>query len=45
MHERNHVLGAVGRDAQQNVGAEHVEQENKVEYAGKVEHRECVVGL
>ncbi len=43
VHERNHVLGAVGRDAQQHIGAEHVEQENKVEYAGNVEH--CGVWL
>jgi hypothetical protein len=42
VHERNHVLGAVGRDAQQHIGAEHVEQENKVEYAGNVEHCEWV---
>jgi len=32
------VLGAVGRDAQQNIGSEHVEQENKIDDAGKVEH-------
>ena len=30
VHERNHVLGAVGRDAQQHVGAEHVEQKNEI---------------
>ena len=38
MHERNHVLGAVGRDAQQDVGAKHVKQENQINEAGKVEH-------
>ena len=38
VHERNHVLGAVGRDAQQHVGADYVKQENKIENAGKVEH-------
>jgi len=38
VHERNHVLGAVGRDAQQHIGSENVEEENKVEYAGNVEH-------
>jgi len=38
MHERNHVLGTVGRDAQQDVGAKHVKQENQINEAGKVEH-------
>ena len=38
VHERNHVLGPVGGDAKQHVGAEHVEQENKVDDAGNVEH-------
>ena len=37
------MLGSVGRDAQQHIGSEHIEQENKVEYAGNVEHREYVV--
>jgi len=32
------VLGAVGGDAQQHVGAENVEEEHKVNEAGKVEH-------
>ena len=30
VHERNHVLGPIGRDAQQHVGAEHVEQKNEI---------------
>jgi len=38
VHKRNHVLGAVGGDAQQHVGAENVEEEHKVNEAGKVEH-------
>ena len=38
VHEGNHVLGAVGGDAQQHVGAEHVEEKNKVNEAGNVEH-------
>ena len=38
VHKRNHVLGAVGGDAQQHVGAEHVEEKNKVNEAGNVEH-------
>jgi hypothetical protein len=32
------VLGPVGGDAQQNIGAEHVEQKYDVKEAGKVEH-------
>jgi len=38
VHKRNHVLGAVGGDAQQHVGAEHVEEKNKINEAGNVEH-------
>jgi hypothetical protein len=38
MDECNHVLGPVGRDAQQDVGAKHVKQKNQVNQAGKVEH-------
>ena len=38
MHESNHVLGAVGGDAQEDVGAKHVKQENQINEAGKVEH-------
>jgi hypothetical protein len=34
------VLGAVGRDAQQHVRAEHVEEKNKINEAGNVKH--CV---
>ena len=41
VHERNHVLGAVGRDAQQYVGAEHVEQKHEVHETGTIKH--CVV--
>jgi len=40
VHECNHVLGSVGRDAQQHVGAEHVEQKDKINEAGEVEHFE-----
>ena len=38
VHEGNHVLGAVGGDAQQHVGAEHVEEKNEVEQTGNVDH-------
>jgi len=38
VHERNHVLGAVGRDAQQHVGAQYVEEKNEIEQTGNVEH-------
>jgi len=38
VHERDHVLGAVGGDAQQHVGAENVKEEHNVDEAGKVEH-------
>ena len=38
MHECNHVLGPIGRDAQQHIGAEHVEQKYDVNEAGKIEH-------
>jgi len=38
VHERDHVLGAVGRDAQQHVGAEHVEEKNEVQQTGNVDH-------
>ena len=38
VHERNHVLGSVGGDAQQHVGPEHVKEEHNVNEAGKVEH-------
>ncbi len=38
VHKSNHVLGAVGRDAQQHVGGKNVEEENEVEQAGNVEH-------
>ena len=38
VHKCNHVLGPVGGDAQQNIGAEHVEQKYDVKEAGKVEH-------
>ena len=41
VHEGNHVLGAVGGDAQQHVGADHVEEKNKVNEAGNVEHFIC----
>lgn len=34
VHERNHVLGAVGGDAQQHVGAEHVKKEDNVKQTG-----------
>jgi hypothetical protein len=44
VHECNHVLGAVGGDAQQHVGAEHVEEKNKVNEAGNVEHFICGYG-
>jgi len=37
------VLGAVGGDAQQHVGAENVEEEYKVNEAGKVEHGRVVI--
>jgi len=40
VHERNHVLGAVGRDAQQHVGAEHVKKEDNVEQTGEIGHGE-----
>ena len=43
VHECNHVLGSVGRDAQQHVGAEHVEQKDKIKEAGEVEHFEMAV--
>ena len=43
MHERDHVLGAVGGDAQQHVGAENVEEEHNVDEAGKVEHGRVVI--
>ena len=42
VHECDHVLGSVGRDAQQHVGAEHVEQKDEVNEAGEVKH--CVDG-
>jgi len=32
------VLGTVRGDAQQHVGAEHVEKKNKVNEAGNVQH-------
>ena len=38
VHERNHVLGAVGGDAQQHVGAEHVKKEDNVEQTGEIGH-------
>lgn len=38
VHKRNHVFGAVGRDAQQHIGSEHVEQKDEINDAGKVEH-------
>ena len=38
VHERNHVLGAVGRDAQQHIGSEHVKQKDEVDDARNVEH-------
>jgi len=38
------VLGPVGRDAQQHIRAEHVEQKNEVKETGKVEHR-GVIGV
>jgi hypothetical protein len=38
VHERNHVLGAVGGDAQQYVGAEHVEQKHEVYETGTIKH-------
>jgi hypothetical protein len=34
----------VGGDAQQHVGAEHVEEKNKVNEAGNVEHFICGYG-
>jgi len=37
------VLGAVGRDTQQHVGAENVEEEHNVDEAGKVEHGRVVI--
>jgi hypothetical protein len=40
VHERNHVLGAVGGDAQQHVGAEHVKKEDNVEQTGEIGHGE-----
>ena len=43
VHEGNHVLGAVGRDAQQHVGAEHVKKEDNVEQTGKIRHWWCYV--
>lgn len=43
VHERDHVLGAVGRDTQQHVGAENVEEEHNVDEAGKVEHGRVVI--
>ena len=45
VHKRNHVLGAVGGDAQQHVGAEHVEEKNKVNEAGNVEHFVLMYGV
>lgn len=38
VHKSNHVLGAVGRDAQQHIRGKNVEEENEVEQAGNVEH-------
>ena len=38
VHECNHVLGPVGRDAQQHIGAEHVEEKYNIKEAGKIEH-------
>ena len=38
VHERNDVLRPVGRDAQQNIGTEHVEQKYEINETGKVEH-------
>ena len=38
VHERNRVLGAVGGDAQQHVGAEHVEQKHEVRETGTIKH-------
>jgi len=45
VHEGNHVLGTVGGDAQQHVGAEHVEEKNKINEAGNVEHFICNGGI
>ena len=45
VHERNDVLGPVGRDAQQHIGAEHVEQKDEVNETGKVEHWVGDLGL
>ena len=42
VHERNHVLGAVGGDAQQHVGAEHVKKEDNVEQTGEIGHGEWI---
>ena len=38
VHKRNHVFGAVGRDAQKHIGSEHVEQKDDIDDTGKVEH-------
>ena len=38
VHKSNHVLGAVGRDAQQHIRGKNVEEENEVEQARNVEH-------
>ena len=45
VHERNDVLGPVGGDAQQHIGAEHVEQKDEVNETGKVEHWVGDLGL
>lgn len=38
VHQRNHVLGAVGRNTQQHIRAEHVEQKHEVQKTGKIKH-------
>jgi hypothetical protein len=38
VHERNHVLGAVGGDAQQHIGAQDVEEEDNIEKTRDIDH-------
>ena len=38
VHKCNHVLGTVGGNAQQHIGAQHIEQKHEVEKTGKVDH-------
>ena len=38
VHEGNHVLGAVGGDAQQHVGAQNVKEKDNVEKTGEIGH-------